>query len=112
MIAAPILSHFITIRSDNLKNSRPVVAVNTTRNEYLVVLQEEINPSTLALYGQRVSSAGLLLGAVVPIGYRPASGSRNRRWFIRRLWTNICSFTGMGRPIPKSRPFVWIGTEQ
>jgi hypothetical protein len=67
MIAAPILGRFITIRSDNLENSRPVVAVNTKRNEYLVVWEEKINSSTLALYGQRVSSGGLLLGAAIPI---------------------------------------------
>jgi hypothetical protein len=40
IIAAPILGRFITIRSDNLENSRPVVAVNTKRNEYLVVWEE------------------------------------------------------------------------
>jgi len=64
----PVIGPAVSIRTDTIDNGEPVVAYNSVRDEYLAVW-EDYNATEIAIYGQRVSSDGQLVGSRITIAH-------------------------------------------
>jgi len=66
MSQAPV-TEWIRITNNSVAETVPAVAYNNVRDEFLVVWMQDTGSGNYGIYGQRVSSAGSLLGSAIAI---------------------------------------------
>ena len=70
-VNAPPMSDFLSIRVDDLPNTRPRVAYNVRRDEFLVVWEEQIHGGEIAIYGRRVGGDGSMDTPAFAVHHEP-----------------------------------------